>query len=148
MIDEENPYSPPISSNEDCTFDGEITTQSLRYLNRAGKIAMFAIIVCLIYVVSALPMTLLFETRTDKILSTFFHILITIFICWYAWKYTQCSKKIQKNKNTNNLLECFYYSNKVHKIFGIYSILLLSVMAIAYAVILFLLASMFSGSIK
>ncbi|MBQ9260376.1 MAG: hypothetical protein IJ187_11105 [Neisseriaceae bacterium] len=148
MTEEENPYAPPISSNDDCTFDGDITTQSLRYLNRASKFAMFAIIVCLVYVVSSLVVTLLFETRLAKILSTFFHMLVTIFIVWYAWKYTQCSKKIQKNQNTNNLLECFYYSTKVQKIFGIYSILLLSIVAIAYAVILFLLSSLFSGSIK
>ena len=44
MTEEENPYAPPISSNDDCTFDGDITTQSLRYLNRASKFAMFAII--------------------------------------------------------------------------------------------------------
>ena len=135
MTEEENPYAPPISSNDDCTFDGNITTQSLRYLNRTGKLAIFVAIFSFIYVISSILLTLLLETKLEKILSNLFHILIALSVCWYSWQYAQFAKKVQNNKKTNNLLECFSYSTKIHKVFGIYSIILLSVFGVLLVVI-------------
>ncbi|MBR5939936.1 MAG: hypothetical protein IKZ88_01655 [Neisseriaceae bacterium] len=126
-FENDNPYAPPQSSGE-ITYDGNINSSALQYLNSASKWALFYAVMTVLFLVLALFSI----SGVGDIFGLIINFVISGFLAFYSWKYAQNAKSMQSNANIEQLTQGTQSLNMILIINGVLFIIGLVILCIIF----------------